>query len=143
MHSIKLFLYNKFLPTVKKGVTKTLQEYFGTSKRKHLAALKIQAAFRGYQVRKMMKKDNKFPMKNKNYANTETVDHLRIKCLPTTSAEPEIGAASLIREKFRSRDPQQLDILGKYLPYFSSVSRKHCDKVKHCFLSTKDLFGVH
>lgn len=100
---------------MKKGVTKTLKEYFEASKRKHLAALKIQAVFRGYQVRKMMKNVNELPLKNKNYAHTETVDGLRIKCLPATSAELETGSASLIHEKFRSRDPQQLDILGKYL----------------------------
>jgi len=100
---------------VKKGVTMTLKEYFEASKRKHLAAVKIQAVFRGYQVRKMMKNINELPLKNNNYANTETVDGLHIKCLPATSAELETGSASLIHEKFRSRDPQQLDILGKYL----------------------------
>jgi IQ calmodulin-binding motif. len=100
---------------VKKGVTKALKEYFEASKRKHLAAIKIQAVFRGYQVRKMLKKVNGLPLKSNNYANTETVDGLCIKCLPATSAEPETGSASLIHEKFRSHDPQQLDILGKYL----------------------------
>lgn len=100
---------------MKKGVTRTLKEYFEASKRKHLAAVKIQAVFRGYQVRKMMKNINELPLKNNNYANTDTVDGLHIKCLPATSAELETGSASLIHEKFRSRDPQQLDILGKYL----------------------------
>ena len=101
---------------MKKGVTKTLKEYFEASKRKHLAAVKIQAVFRGYQVRKMMKNVNELPLKNNNYANTETVDGLRIKCLPATSAQLETGSASL---KFRNCDPQQLDILGKYLIFIS------------------------
>lgn len=109
-----MFFLCKFLQTVKRGVTKTLKEFFEACKRKHLAAVKIQAVYRGYRVRKMMKKVNELPLKNNNYANTETVDGLHIKCLPATSAELGTGSASLIREKFRSRDPQQLDILGKY-----------------------------
>lgn len=63
-----------------------------------------------------MKNVNELPLKNNNYANTETVDGLRIKCLPATSAQLETGSASL---KFRNCDPQQLDILGKYLIFIS------------------------
>jgi hypothetical protein len=93
---------------VKKGVTKTLEE---ATESRHLAVTKIQAAFRGYQVRKMLKMDNNIEMKNKNYVNTEAVDDFHTK--PLVSTQPDTGSTSLRHEGFRSLNPQEIDILGK------------------------------
>ena len=91
-----------------------------------------------------MKNVNELPLKNNNYANTETVDGLRIKCLPATSAQLETGSASL---KFRNCDPQQLDILGKYLIFISFQETVGYNQVfffaeqKTCFVFTGTEYG--
>jgi len=47
------------LHAVRKDVAKTLKEFVETRKKQELAATKIQAAFRGYQTRKLHKVETK------------------------------------------------------------------------------------
>ena len=47
------------LHAVRKEVAKTLKEFMETRNKHELAATKIQAAFRGYQTRKLNKMDTK------------------------------------------------------------------------------------
>lgn len=103
---------------MKKGVTKTLKEYIEATKSRQLAATKIQAAFRGFRVRKMLKMDNKIQLKNNDYVNIETVDDFLTKYHPVRTDELEkTGSTSARHNQSRSSDPQQVDVLGKYLSF--------------------------
>lgn len=123
---------------MKKGVTKTLKEYIEVTKSRHLAATKIQAAFRGFLVRKMLKMDNKIQLKNNDYVNIETVDDFLTKYHPVRTDEVErIGSTSAKHKQFRSSDPQQVDILGKYLSFFLLLrsTGMHSSIYKHVHFS--------
>lgn len=131
-------MFFSFLQAVKKGVTKTLKEYIEATKNRHLAATKIQAAFRGFRVRKLWKMDSKIQLKSNNYVNIETVDDdFLTKYHPVRTDKLETGSTSSRLKEFRSSDPQQVDVLGKYS---SSVlllrsARMHCSFHKHALFS--------
>lgn len=102
---------------MKKGVTKTLKEYFESTKSRHLAATKIQAAFRGFQARKMLEMNNKIQLKNNDYVNIETVDDILTKHRPLRTDELGTASTTARHKQFKSSDPQQVDVLGKYFSF--------------------------
>jgi hypothetical protein len=102
---------------VKKGVTKTLKEYFEASKSRHLAASKIQAAFRGFQTRKMLKINNKIQLKNNDYVNIKAVNNFLTKHHPVRADELETASTSARHKQFICSDTQQVDVLCKYLSF--------------------------
>jgi hypothetical protein len=107
-------MFFSFLKIVKKDVTKTLKEYFEASKSRHLAATKIQTAFRGFRARKMLKMNNKIQLKNNGYINIKTVDDFLTKHHPVRTDELETASTSARHKQFKSSDTQHVDVLCKY-----------------------------